>query len=261
MPAPNQPRRLGLARLSAPPAVAQPLTAAVTLGAAARLPARRSRRRSTRERSLERMVAARTRELQLLLQQLRCSQATTIRHLARAVEACDSATHDHIGRIGEIAALLTRALGWQPDEVELMRLAAPMHDVGKIAIPDRILLKPGPLSALERTEMQRHTTIGHQILSDSDCELLELASSIALTHHERFDGEGYPRRLRGPAIPIAGRVCAVADVFDALTHDRVYRPAMAVDQALEIMRAGRGTQFDPDVLDELLNHLDEILNL
>ena len=221
-------------------------------------PRRLRRQRGSRERALERAVATRTRQLQLMITQLHESQAATISHLARAVEMRDSATHDHIDRIGQIAAVLARALDWRPQEVELMRLAAPMHDVGKIGISDRILLKPGPLTPAERREMQRHTLIGHQILSGSESQLLELAASIALNHHERYDGRGYPRGLAGNEIPIAGRVCAAADVFDALTHDRVYRPAMSLELALETMRAGRGTQFDPDVLDALLHSVEQI---
>ena len=136
-----------------------------------------------------------------------------------------------------------------------------MHDVGKIGIPDRILLKPGPLTRGERTEMERHTVIGHEILSGSDSSLLNLAASIALTHHERVDGKGYPHHRRGDDIPEAGRIVAVADVFDALINDRVYRRALPLADAIKIMRRGRGKQFDATILDALLDHLDDALSV
>ena len=161
--------------------------------------------------------------------------------------------------IGEISATLARAVGWTDDRVELLRLAAPMHDVGKIGIPDRILLKPGPLTPAERIEMERHTVIGNVILSGSDSELLDLAATIALTHHERIDGTGYPARLRGEEIPEAGRIVAVADVFDALTNDRIYRRALPRSEAIEVMCGARGSQFDPVLVDALLGRLDDVL--
>ena len=126
-----------------------------------------------------------------------------------------------------------------------------MHDVGKVGVPDHVLLKPGALTPDERTLMQRHAEIGYRILAGSRAELLRLAASIAWTHHERLDGAGYPRGLRGDAIPIEGRIAAVADVFDALTRDRVYRPRFSREEAMEMLDDGRGTQFDPDVLDAL----------
>ena len=131
-----------------------------------------------------------------------------------------------------------------------------MHDVGKIAIPDSILLKPGPLTDEERAVMQTHTGTGQRMLSGTGIELIDQAAEIALTHHERFDGRGYPSGLSGEAIPIDGRIAAAADVFDALTSDRVYRPAFTHGQALVMMRAGSGTQFDSNVLEALLEVLD-----
>jgi putative two-component system response regulator len=136
-----------------------------------------------------------------------------------------------------------------------LRIASPLHDVGKVGIPDGILLKPGPLTESERRVMERHTEIGYRMLEGSGEELLELAAALALTHHERFDGNGYPRGCKGDEIPIEGRIAAVADVFDALTSERVYRPAHGFDDALEIMRSGRGTQFDPELLDLFLDGL------
>jgi putative two-component system response regulator len=133
--------------------------------------------------------------------------------------------------------------------------------VGKIGIPDEILLKPGPLTRAERTIMQDHPEIGYRLLTGSGSDLLETAATIAWTHHERWNGAGYPRRLARHAIPIEGRITAVMDVFDALTHDRVYRPAMTLEKALHIVSAGRATQFDPRVLDAFLDTLDEPLAL
>jgi len=127
-----------------------------------------------------------------------------------------------------------------------------MHDIGKIAIPDSILLKPGPLSGPERITMETHAEIGRQILYGSESPLLQLAESIAWTHHEKFDGSGYPRRLSGDHIPIEGRVASVADVFDALTRDRPYREAMPLDEATAVMAEGRESHFDPDVLDAFM---------
>jgi putative two-component system response regulator len=163
--------------------------------------------------------------------------------------------------MASIAAFLGNQLGLERDRVLLLRAAAPMHDVGKVATPDGILQKQGPLTLEEREEMERHTTVGYQILADSESELLRLAATIALTHHERFDGGGYPKGLSGEEIPVEGRITAVADVFDALLSDRCYRPALSVDDAVEVMEQGRGTHFDPQIVDALLGHLEEALSL
>jgi len=160
-----------------------------------------------------------------------------------------------------IAACLAEKMELDQEQVRLLRAAAPMHDVGKIATSDEILHKAGPLSAAEREEMQLHTTVGHQMLAGSESELLEMAATIALTHHERFDGDGYPRGLKNGDIPLVGRIVAVADVFDALLSDRSYRPAMSVRKATKYIEEGRGTHFDPQVADLLLEHLDEALSL
>jgi putative two-component system response regulator len=136
-----------------------------------------------------------------------------------------------------------------------------MHDIGKVAVSDSILLKPGPLTDDERQQIQGHAEIGHTILAGSGSVLLELAASIALSHHERWDGTGYPHRRRGEEIPLEGRIAAVADVFDALVSDRPYRSAMTVDEALAVIHAGCGTHFDPDVVDALDVTLNDILEL
>ena len=195
------------------------------------------------------------------IEEMRTSRQETVERLAKALEMHDEETGRHVDRMAEIALLLAGHLGLDDDRVLLLRTAAPMHDVGKVATPDQILRKQGPLTAEERKEMERHTTVGYAILADSESELLRLAATIALTHHERWDGSGYPQGLAGEAIPLEGRITAVADVFDAVLSDRCYRPAMSLDDALAVMRDGRGTHFDPRVVDILLDHLDEALAL
>jgi putative two-component system response regulator len=155
---------------------------------------------------------------------------------------------DDEGRVGAYSALVAWRLGLDDRHCDLIRRASSLHDVGKIGVADEILLKPGPLTAPERTAMQRHAEIGHDILAGSGLELLELAATIAWTHHERVDGTGYPRGLVGDEIPLEGRIVAVVDVYDALTSDRPYRSAFTAEEALDLLRSGRGTQFDPDVL-------------
>jgi putative two-component system response regulator len=194
-------------------------------------------------------------------QELRRTREETIRRLSLAIEFRSRETGEHVERIGNGAALIARRLRLNPGRCELIRLAAPLHDVGKIGISDEILLKPEPLTAAERKRMENHAEIGYRLLTGSGSDLLETAATIAWTHHERWDGMGYPRRLAGEAIPIEGRVTAVMDVFDALTHDRVYRPAMTVDRALEIIHNGRENHFDPAIADAFLASLDELLAL
>jgi diguanylate cyclase (GGDEF)-like protein/PAS domain S-box-containing protein len=193
------------------------------------------------------------------IEDLRASRQETVERLALAIETHDVDTGLHVARMGEITAFLGAKLGFDEGRVLLLRTAAPMHDVGKIATPDEILRKPGPLTVEEREEMERHTTFGHQILTDSKSELLQMAAAIALTHHERWDGNGYPRGLAGEEIPLEGRLAAVADVFDAILSPRCYRPAMLPRDAIELIREGRGTHFDPQIADLLLDNVEEIL--
>ena len=179
------------------------------------------------------------------------ASSETIQRLCVAVEARDTSTAAHITGMSEHCYAIARELGLDAEYCELLRAASPMHDVGKVGVPDHILLKPGPLTDDERAQMERHAEIGYRILAGSSAELLRLAASIAWTHHERLDGAGYPRGLSGDAIPQEGRIAAVADVFDALTRDRVYRRRFSRDQALDVLEEGRGTHFDPELLDAL----------
>jgi cyclic di-GMP phosphodiesterase len=192
---------------------------------------------------------------------LRASRQETVERLARAIEMHDPETGRHIDRMASVTALLGQRLGLDAEQTLLLRAAAPMHDVGKIATPDSVLHKEGPLSASERRLMETHTTVGHEILDDSASELLRMAATIALTHHEWFDGSGYPRGLRGEEIPLVGRIAAVADVFDALLSDRPYRPALSVEETMEMIASERGAHFDPAVVDALLESVDEAVTL
>jgi putative two-component system response regulator len=197
--------------------------------------------------------------LEVKERQLQESREETIRRLARAAEFRDRDTGGHIDRVSQICGLLARRLGLDVDRAELLRIASPLHDIGKIAVPDRVLLKPGPLSPDERAQMERHAEAGYWMLAGSGQPLLDLAALVAWTHHERYDGTGYPRGLAGEEIPIEGRIVAVADVFDALTSDRVYRPALSGEEALRVLRQGRGTHFDAVVLDAFFELLPAAL--
>jgi PAS domain S-box-containing protein len=183
---------------------------------------------------------------------LRRSREETIRRLTRAAEFRDDETGAHIERMSQYCELIGRRLGLGRARCEQLRIASRMHDVGKIGVADAILRKPAPLNASERAAMEQHAEIGYRILAGSGAELLDLAATIAWTHHERFDGRGYPRGLKGHQIPLEGRIAAVADVFDALTTNRVYRAAFSLSQTVEMMREARGLQFDPGVLDNFL---------
>jgi GAF domain-containing protein len=194
-----------------------------------------------------------------LTAELKRAYEETIMRLARAAEYRDADTGDHIRRMSLYSAEVARGIGMPEEAVANLLLAAPMHDVGKIAVPDEILKKPGKLTPEERREMERHTTYGGEILGGTDVPLLVLSQTIALTHHEKWDGSGYPRGLAGEAIPLVGRVCALADVFDALTSKRVYKEAMPVEQACEIVRSGRGTHFDPAVVDAFFATFEKVL--
>ena len=206
---------------------------------------------------LEADIARRTSDLKRALSELEIAQAETVQRLSMAVEFRDEDTGAHIERIGRFSVLLAEHIGMDADFCERLRHAAPLHDVGKVAIPDAILLKPGPLTPEERAIVETHAEEGHRLVRGSSSSILDMAATIALSHQEKWDGSGYPRGLKGEAIPIEGRIVAVADVFDALTSDRVYRKAFSVEEGVQMMREQRGRHFDPVLLDafmEVLGH-------
>ena len=199
---------------------------------------------------LEQMVRDRTRALEE-------SRLETLYSLALACEYRDDATGRHTERVADLSAAIGEEIGLSPEQIDLLKRAALLHDLGKIGIPDTILLKPGRLTADEFERMKAHTTIGFEILSRTRSTTLRLARDIALTHHERWDGHGYPRGVAGPEIPLAGRIVAVADEFDALIHERPYKPAWQVADALDEIDRKRGQQFDPGIVDALRKVVSE----
>ena len=198
---------------------------------------------------------------QQAIERLRASRQETVERLTRAIEMHDAGTGRHVNRMASTAAYLGSKLGLDRERLLLLRAAAPMHDVGKVATPDAILRKKGSLTAEEREVMEQHTTVGHRILSGSESELLQMAAKVALNHHERWDGKGYPRGLKGEEIPLEARIVAVADVFDAILSDRSYRPAMSPEEAIALIEDGSGSHFDPEVAGALLDHRQEVLAL
>jgi len=186
------------------------------------------------------------------------SQAETIFRLARMVEFRDEETGQHVHRMSSYCEILAHRSGLSGEQCELIRLASQLHDVGKVAIPDSILLKPGKLTDEEFETIKTHAEIGYRMLSSSTSPVVQLGALIAYTHHERWDGAGYPRQLAGEAIPREGRIAAIADVFDALMSDRVYRTAFPLKVAIEKMRAEHGSHFDPTLLDMFIDAMPEV---
>lgn len=184
---------------------------------------------------------------------LRDAEEEMIFRLSLAVEYRDNDTGEHTVRVARYSKMIAEELGLPAERCRSIYLAAPLHDVGKVAIPDHILLKPGSLDPDEVTLMRTHTAAGERILGDGSCDLIRLAAEIAGHHHERWDGAGYPRRIAGTAIPLSARIVAVADVFDALTMERPYKRALPVAEALDVLRAERGRHFDPDCVDAFLS--------
>jgi CHASE2 domain-containing sensor protein len=236
--------------------VAVPLFA-LSLGTASTISAgyvaeRRQRRQvSRRNEELEEAVRERTAEL-------RQTQLEVIHRLAHATESRDQETGLHLERISRMCERVGLALGMTPTEAETLRNASLLHDVGKIGVPDAVLLQPGDLSADDRELMRRHTAVGGSILADSTSPVMRMAEEIALTHHERWDGSGYPEGLVGEAIPLPGRICAVCDVFDALLSDRPYKDPWPVAEALGELRRERGRHFDPQVVDAFMSIVDDL---
>lgn len=217
---------------------------------------------------LEETVQKRTASLRKALEETAEAQRRThrahldtIKRLAIASEYKDEDTATHINRMSNYCAMIARVLHLPPGEVELIFHASSMHDVGKIGVPDTILLKPGKLTPEEWTIMKEHAVIGGHILEEAEDNLIKTGEIIALSHHEKWDGSGYPKGLRGEDIPLIGRITAVADVFDALTSERPYKKAFSNEKAYEILREGRGTHFDPKVLDAFFERLDDVVEI
>jgi putative two-component system response regulator len=201
---------------------------------------------------LEEMVRTRTSELHR-------TRLKVVHHLGRAAEYRDNETGLHIIRMSNTSALLSRQAGLSDYECDLVLNASPMHDIGKIGIPDHILLKPGKLSSGEWEVMKTHAQIGADILSGDESDLMTMARDIALSHHEKWDGSGYPHELKGEEIPLAGRIVALADVFDALTSERPYKSAWSVDSAVDLVRRESGKHFDPSLVECFMAALPEII--
>ncbi len=203
---------------------------------------------------LEEMVRVNTEEL-------RRTRLQVVQRLGMAAEYRDEETGNHILRMSHMSALLARASGWSDISCELILNASPMHDIGKIGIPDAILLKPGKFEPHEWEIMKTHTTIGAKLLENDDSDLMRMAHMIAYTHHEKWDGSGYPNGLAGEAIPQMGRITALADVFDALTSERPYKKAWTVGAAVDFITENRGKQFDPELVDIFLQKLPGIMEI
>ncbi len=212
------------------------------------------KRLRSQNQELESRVRART-------QELHDSQLEVVRRLGRAAEYRDNETGMHILRMSKVSELLARAMNLDDARCDLILNASPMHDIGKIGIPDSILLKPGRFEPDEWEFMKTHSQIGADILSGDDSELMKMAREIALSHHEKWDGSGYPAGLAGQDIPLVGRIVAVADVFDALTSERPYKKAWKVDDAIVFMQEQSGKHFDPVILELFMGLLDEVLSI
>lgn len=209
---------------------------------------------SNRTKWLEEQVALGTYEIQ-------AREHETLLRLAKAGEYRDEGTGNHVLRIAHYSRLLAEALQLSQRICEDIELAAPMHDIGKVGIPDRILLKEGPLDEHEMEIMKEHPVIGYEILKDSPSRYITLGAEIALSHHEKYDGTGYPNGLKGEDIPLAGRIVAVADVYDALTTRRPYKDAWPVEDAVAYIRNASGTHMDPDVVEAFLDNLDKVTEI
>lgn len=205
-----------------------------------------------RARWLEQEVHKKTREMEL-------REKETLLRLAKAGEYRDEDTGNHLFRMSEFAYLIAKELALPDEQCEIIRLAAPMHDIGKIGIPDQILLKPEKLTPDEWAIMQNHARIGYEILRDSPSYYIKTGGIIALYHHERFDGKGYPQQISGTEIPLEARIATVADVFDALMSERPYKKAWPIDRALEYLKTEKGKHFDPDCIDAFFTRLDRVI--
>ncbi len=213
------------------------------------------------QEELEAEVARRTKQLQQAFEKIKTASLDTIFRLSRAAEYKDEDTGAHIKRVSHYSATIAGEMGLSKGTVEAILYAAPMHDAGKIGIPDRILLKPGKLDPDEWEIMKQHTIIGAQLLERSDAEFIKLAEVIALTHHEKWDGSGYPKGLKGSEIPLVGRIATIADVFDALTSRRPYKGPFSLKKSFDIIGQSRGSHFDPEVVNAFFAAENEILSI
>mgnify|MGYP000199267757 CR=1 FL=1 len=210
---------------------------------------------------LEAKVCERTHELQQRNEELGRTRLEIIRHLGRAGEYRDNETGMHVLRMSKSCRRLALAVGLGENRAEQILQASPMHDVGKIGIPDHILLKPGKLDPDEWEVMKNHVEIGADLMSENDSDLIQLARTIALSHHEKWDGSGYPNGAKGEDIPIEGRICAICDVFDALTSKRPYKPAWPIEKAIDVINKSSGTHFDPRLVSLFNDILPDILEI
>ena len=217
--------------------------------------------KSNYQKELEIEVTKRTEELRNALDKLEKASLDTIFRLSVAAEYKDEETGLHVKRMSLYAEALARQMGFDEHNARTIRYAAVMHDIGKIGIPDKILLKPGKLDIEEWEIMKNHSIIGAKILKDSDAEFIKVGESIALNHHEKWDGSGYPNALKGIEIPIEARIATITDVFDALLSKRPYKESFSIEKAEEIIKEGSGTHFDPKVVDAFFAIKDEIFSI
>ncbi len=213
------------------------------------------------QRNLEKLVLERTSQINDAMQALEVSHLDTINRLCQAAEYRDDETGYHVLRISKYCEVLARGWGLSEEDNWLLSKASPLHDIGKIGIPDSILLKPGRLTAEEFEIMKKHSEYGGEILKNANSKVLQIAETVAISHHEKWDGSGYPRGLRGEEIPLMGRITAVADVFDALTMKRCYKPPFTLEASVNIITEGRGKHFDPRIVDIFTEHLDEFVRI
>lgn len=207
---------------------------------------------------VEAEVTKRTKAMAQAIEKTKIASLDTVYRLSRAAEYKDEDTGAHVERMSHYSSTIARKLGFNEELVEQILWAAPMHDIGKIGIPDSILRKPGKLDDAEWVIMRQHTIIGAKILKGANADFIRLAEIISLNHHEKWDGSGYPNRIKGSDIPIAARIVAVADVFDALTSERPYKKPFPMEKAMSIIKESRGTHFDPDVADAFCASEEEI---
>ncbi|OVE76747.1 hypothetical protein BVX98_04870 [bacterium F11] len=194
-----------------------------------------------------------------LYQEIRKLAQETIIRLAGAVEYKDYDTRQHLWRMSQYSALIAQKMGFDPEWCENLRLAAPMHDIGKVGVPDNVLNKPGKLSPEEWVEMKKHPQYGAEILGGSESELMQTSAIVALYHHERWDGKGYPKGLKEKEIPIEARIASLADVFDALVSKRIYKPSFSMEETLRLIQDEKGKQFDPEVVEAFFEILPKIM--